>query len=125
MTPADLRTWRKAQGLSQTQAAEAIGYSLRQWQKFEAGEAAIPVTAPVLAGYLRLIEMHRAGQASLRRQIEMMVTGQMATRESRDGRMVDTTAESLADARHRLAELGTLIADSLRRIGLPADDAAA
>ena len=125
MTPADLRSWRRAQGLSQTQAAAAIGYSLRQWQKFESGEAVIPVTAPVLEGYLRLIEMHRAGQASLQRQIEMMETGQLATREARGGQMVDTTAESLADARRRLAELGTLIAESLRRIGLPVDEAAA
>lgn len=37
MTPAELRASRLALSLSQQEAAEAIGISLRQWQYLEAG----------------------------------------------------------------------------------------
>ena len=42
MTPDDFRAWRQRLGLSQSRAAEALGMKIRQIQKYEAGEAAIP-----------------------------------------------------------------------------------
>lgn len=37
MTPTDLRNWRKRLGLSQAEAAAALGRSLRAYQNLEAG----------------------------------------------------------------------------------------
>ena len=42
MTPADLRAWRAAMFLTQQQAAEALGVSLRTVKSWEAGFAAPP-----------------------------------------------------------------------------------
>ena len=40
MTTADkLRKWRKAEGMSQQQAATWLGIATRTWQKWEYGEA--------------------------------------------------------------------------------------
>ena len=36
-TPAEIREARKAAGLTQTQAAELAGYTVRYWQMLEAG----------------------------------------------------------------------------------------
>jgi transcriptional regulator with XRE-family HTH domain len=46
---AELRTWRKAQGMTQMQAASALGVSLRQYKRFEAGEYATPLTVRLAA----------------------------------------------------------------------------
>ena len=42
MTPADLRAWRAAMFLTQQQAAEALGVSLRTVKSWESGFAAPP-----------------------------------------------------------------------------------
>ena len=42
MTAADLRAWRFDKRLTQTQAAEMLGYSLRQYAEIEARQDALP-----------------------------------------------------------------------------------
>ncbi len=37
MTPEELKKWRKEMGLTQPQAADIMGYTRRQWQKYEGG----------------------------------------------------------------------------------------
>lgn len=44
MTPADLRNWRKARALTQSQAAKRINVTLRTWQRYEVGESEIPAS---------------------------------------------------------------------------------
>lgn len=38
MKPDELRAWRERFGLSQAKAAELLPITLRQWQRWEAGE---------------------------------------------------------------------------------------
>jgi transcriptional regulator with XRE-family HTH domain len=42
MNPAQLRAWRKRLDLSQTEAANALGLSLRGYQNYEGGLRPIP-----------------------------------------------------------------------------------
>ena len=44
MTPADLRAWRAARGISQMRLAVLLDLSLRTIGKYESGEATIPRT---------------------------------------------------------------------------------
>jgi transcriptional regulator with XRE-family HTH domain len=44
MAPATFRQWRKRLGYTQAEAAQAIGMGTRQCQKYEQGEAPIPLT---------------------------------------------------------------------------------
>tara|TARA_B100000683_G_scaffold232963_1_gene235267 strand:- start:44 stop:361 length:318 start_codon:yes stop_codon:yes gene_type:complete len=98
-----------------------IGRSLRQWQKFESGEVPTPKAVEVLIVYLQLVDQLRKEQASLRRLVEAMLSGQHATRGAQDGKIVDTTADSLEEARIRLAELDQVIAEALQLVGLDGD----
>lgn len=41
-TPADLRAWREAEGLTQERAAKLAGVELRAWQRYESGERSVP-----------------------------------------------------------------------------------
>lgn len=41
-TADDLRRWREHRGYTQTEAAEWYGVSLRQWQRYEDGDHAVP-----------------------------------------------------------------------------------
>ncbi len=41
-TPAELRAWRKTEGLTQTRAASLAGVDIRAWQRWESGERAVP-----------------------------------------------------------------------------------
>lgn len=41
-TPADLRAWRKREGLSAARAAGVAGVDLRTWQRWELAEIAAP-----------------------------------------------------------------------------------
>ena len=41
-TPADLRAWREAEGLTQERAAKLAGVELRGWQRWESGERSVP-----------------------------------------------------------------------------------
>ena len=58
-----------------------------------------------------LIAWWKKHQAELRRQIEMMESGALRSGEKRPGEgWVDTTEESLARARHQLAEIDAALA---------------
>jgi transcriptional regulator with XRE-family HTH domain len=52
MTADDLIAWRKRHKLTQPQAAECFGLSLRGWQKREAGGAAIARETELACRYL-------------------------------------------------------------------------
>lgn len=43
-----VKTWRKAKGLTQEQAAQALGLSYRHFQKLEAGHSPITETIEIL-----------------------------------------------------------------------------
>lgn len=47
MTPATFRAWRKRLAYTQSQAAAALGVSLRTVQEWEGGRTAIPNLAPL------------------------------------------------------------------------------
>lgn len=57
MSAEELRKWRKGHGLTQKSAAGFVGYSLRQYQRFEEGDAVIPAR---LAKYVRLAFVPKA-----------------------------------------------------------------
>ncbi|MFC3228775.1 helix-turn-helix domain-containing protein [Marinibaculum pumilum] len=59
MTPASLRDWRKRLGLTQAEAAERMGYGLRQWNSWENGRADIPTAVQLAAGYVALTQQWR------------------------------------------------------------------
>jgi len=42
VTPDQIRDWRARLSITQREAAERLGLSLRGYQKYESGEAAIP-----------------------------------------------------------------------------------
>lgn len=42
MTPQELKSWRKARALTQTEAAKRVNITLRTWQRYEMGESDIP-----------------------------------------------------------------------------------
>lgn len=54
MTPQAFKEWRKRLGLSQAEAAAAIGMGLRQVQKYEHGEAEMPKTVRLAMAALSL-----------------------------------------------------------------------
>jgi len=52
MTATSLRAWRKRLGLSQRDAAEALGVSLRQYSDYERGIAEVPQTVALACAAL-------------------------------------------------------------------------
>lgn len=54
MEKQDFTDWRRRLGLSQQAAAEALGMGRRQIQKYEAGEAEIPVVVALATDCLYL-----------------------------------------------------------------------
>lgn len=69
--------------------------------------------------------MHEESE-SLQRQIELFSSGKAQFRESRNGKMIDVTGETLTGLTRRLAELQAFIAEFETRIDsqvvvLPAD----
>jgi transcriptional regulator with XRE-family HTH domain len=54
VTPQTFIAWRKRLGLSQAKAAAALGMGLRQIQKYEAGQADIPLTVRLAMAALAL-----------------------------------------------------------------------
>jgi transcriptional regulator with XRE-family HTH domain len=64
MTGDDIKAWRKRLKLTQTEAAEALGITLRGYQKREAGDAPIDREAHLACRYLEehpeAIEGHAA-----------------------------------------------------------------
>jgi transcriptional regulator with XRE-family HTH domain len=47
-----LKAWRARLGLSQTEAAKALGLSIRGYQNYESGERAIPHPVALACKYL-------------------------------------------------------------------------
>ena len=54
MTPTDLRDWRKSMRLSQAEAAALLSVGLRTFNRWEAGEVAIPGPVPLACSALRV-----------------------------------------------------------------------
>jgi transcriptional regulator with XRE-family HTH domain len=48
----DLKTWRKAQGITQTQAADMLLITLRHYQRLEARQSPINARIAKLAAYV-------------------------------------------------------------------------
>lgn len=48
----DVRQWRKGKGLSQEKAAQALGISVRHYQRIEAGHSPITETIEILVRVL-------------------------------------------------------------------------
>jgi putative transcriptional regulator len=55
--PTEIRAARLAAGLTQTQAADLIGYSLRGWQQIESGQSPVQVAAWAL--FLLSVRQHK------------------------------------------------------------------
>jgi len=60
----------------------------------------------------RFIAWCKQEQASIRQQLELMESGKVQTGENRGSGWLDTTAESVARAKARLAELAAFVNES-------------
>lgn len=52
MTPAELRDWRLAHGLTQAQAATWVGVSRRLWIRWEMGDRPVPKWLRIIVAVL-------------------------------------------------------------------------
>ncbi len=55
MSANELRAWREKLGITQSVAAGRVGYSARQYQRFEAGECPIPRPLGIILAKRKLL----------------------------------------------------------------------
>lgn len=105
-TAAQIKAFRKDHGLTQEGFAKLMNASKRAVEEWETDRRA----APAMLHRAMILHNHRLWMeenlAKARLGLEMMESGQMQTRTNN----MDTTAESMADLRARIAETEELLA---------------